>query len=156
MIREPIDKTGWEEGPWHSEPDEMDWVDDATGLQCLILRMSGGALCGYVGVKSHHPLFGKNYDDEEVYDLWCHGGLAFSESFAALWSKFEGYWFFGFDCAHSGDFSPGHAAVLRQIRAGGRHPGDSYRDLAFVKREVEGLARQLFEPLQALAGTLED
>ncbi len=33
-----VDKTGWGEGPWQSEPDKRQWQDEATGLPCLIVR----------------------------------------------------------------------------------------------------------------------
>src|SRR5688572_19554792 len=49
--------------PWESEPDAIDWVDEATGLACAVRRGGVGALCGYVGVPPGHPLFGLSYDD---------------------------------------------------------------------------------------------
>ena len=45
-----MDKTGWGPGEWTDEPDKLQWVDEATGFDCLIVRNSLGALCGYVGV----------------------------------------------------------------------------------------------------------
>lgn len=53
------DKSEWGDGPWASEPDKMQWEDEATGYPCLIVRNRFGALCGYVGVAPNHPYFGK-------------------------------------------------------------------------------------------------
>ncbi len=110
MNREPVAKSDWGEGPWQTEPDELSWVDGATGFQCLIARNSSGALCGYVGVTASHSLFRENYCSEETYDLDCHGGLTFSGG----WGDFPGSWVFCFDSAHLGDFCPRHASVLRE------------------------------------------
>lgn len=63
-----IDKSGWGEGPWQSEPDKMQWQHEATRLPCLIVRGPMGALCGYVGISEAHPAHGLSYDgtpDEE-------------------------------------------------------------------------------------------
>jgi hypothetical protein len=57
------DKTEWGAGPWQDEPDKRQWTDAVTGLPCLIVRGPIGALCGYVGVSSDHPLHGREYDD---------------------------------------------------------------------------------------------
>lgn len=46
-------------------------------------------------------------------------------------------WWFGFDCAHSGDMSPGY----RLARLHGRH--EVYRDVGYVSQQCESLARQL-------------
>jgi hypothetical protein len=59
-----IDKAEWGPGPWQDEPDKAQWQDEETGLPCMILRNHSGALCGYVGVDSTHPWFGKGYSDE--------------------------------------------------------------------------------------------
>lgn len=81
----------------------------------------------------------------------CHGGLTFSGPCSphkdnpehGICRVVEGEdktWWFGFDCAHSGDLSPG--------RLDGemfREPGSRYRDIDYVRREVAALARQLTE-----------
>ena len=55
--------------------------------------------CGYVGVDSSHPWFGKHYDN---LDVDIHGGLTWSEAFKPN-HKPDGLWWLGFDTAHSGD-----------------------------------------------------
>lgn len=154
--------------PWVGEPDREEWVDEITGLRCLILRHSSMRhLCGYVAVPEAHSLHGKGCSDEvdlpesfkdRTYDkdrtpviaMFCagdalkrgkvnielaldvHGGVTFAGELRGE----EGYWF-GFDCAHSGDLSPGLSIEVGHMR------GDIYRDIGYVRREVTGLAKQL-------------
>ena len=33
-----IEKSGWDDGVWFSEPDKRQWQDEKTGLPCLMLR----------------------------------------------------------------------------------------------------------------------
>lgn len=129
--------------PWETEPDSDRWLDPDTGLQCIAARGPLGHWCGYVGVDSEHPFYGANYSDncwpggptlESI--LRCHGGLTYSEP----WHKPEDMphlWFFGFDCAHSGDCIP-------QLDYTHELP---YRNLEFVKAECTRLAQQLAGPL---------
>lgn len=147
------DKSKWGEGPWQSEPDKLQFTDEATGLPCLIVRGPAGALCGYVGVAEGHPLFNQPHDNH--YDLECHGGLTFSD-FCHETPDNHGIchlpepgepdhvWWFGFDCAHDGDFMPGLAERLggysnkfKSLMEG------SYRDLNYVKGQCKHLASQL-------------
>lgn len=55
--------------PWESEPDQVEWASKS-GRRCLILRGPFGALCGYVGVLSGHPLFQKDYS--RCLEPWIH------------------------------------------------------------------------------------
>lgn len=91
-----VDKSSWGDGPWAAEPDKRQWLDEATGLPCLIVRGPSGALCGYVGVPRGHPCHGKHYDAvyEIVEDLDIHGGLTFSDLCAEAptresWERFK-------------------------------------------------------------------
>lgn len=70
-----IDKSSWKYG--QGEPDKVQWKDEATGFDCLIVRNFGGALCGYVGVHTEHPAHGVHYNDLE-FNAEVHGGLTFS------------------------------------------------------------------------------
>lgn len=140
-----VDKSAWpNEGPWNDEPDKLQWPDEATSLPCMIHRGPSGALCGYVGVSEGHPGFKADYDSPDV-DV--HGGLTFADMCQEQSAETgkgichipgEGepdhVWWFGFDCAHSGDLCPAHDQhSIYGI----------YRDLRYVKSQVEGLARQL-------------
>lgn len=58
-----IPKAEWAPGPWHDEPDRLEWRAPC-GLPALIVRgYVTGALCGYAGVSLGHPLYGLEYDD---------------------------------------------------------------------------------------------
>lgn len=49
------DKSDWGDGAWQSEPDKVQWRDEATGAPCLALRAEvTGAWCGYVGIPKGH------------------------------------------------------------------------------------------------------
>lgn len=148
---------GWPSGEWDSEPDKLQWPDEATGLPCLVVRHPRlGHLCGYVGVPPGHPLHG--HPDQDV-DVEVHGGLTFANACQPEEREAEGichvpgpgepehvHWF-GFDCAHAGDFSPGlhrkeldwldSLKVLRDY--------DTYRALDYVKGECAKLALQLLQ-----------
>jgi hypothetical protein len=142
------DKTEWGPGPWMDEPDEERWVDEETGLDCLILRNRLGALCGYVGVSSSHPFHGLNFgmcpircgknkcEHSPERRLEVHGGLTYSGAFQDALGRFTRSWWFGFDCTHPGDLAP---SMLRY----GATNNSTYRDRAFVEQEIRKLARQL-------------
>ncbi len=145
------------EGPWSAEPDKAQWVDEATGLDCLIVRNPSGALCGYVGLPPGHRLHGVDYDDAyEVADIDVHGGLTFADRCAEGAEDGPGIchvpepgrpaevWWLGFDCAHAGDLIPSKREVYDRasIDSSWRR-GEVYRDFGFVQQEVAGLARQL-------------
>lgn len=172
---EKTTKDGWGTGPWQTECDKRQWEDPATGLPCLIVRhLRSGHWCAYVGVAPGHPLYGMSYGSCALRptpcteDLFCdhrpdcllavHGGLTFS---GPCQKETEGVchipdpgeeaeiWWFGADCAHSGDLSPGTAALLRRI--GADHSAEFaaagypeiYRTQAYAQRECARLAAQL-------------
>lgn len=135
-----------EEGPWMTEPDREEWRHN--GVPCLAVRGPMGAWCGYAATPPGHPWHGQSYDDITAE---AHGGLTFSgpcqEGGNICHVPQEGepadvFWF-GFDCAHAGDAMPAVAFPGMPVF---RMPmfGDSvYRDLAYVKAEVEALADQI-------------
>ncbi len=143
-------KEDWGPGPWQKEPDRVEWVDTATGLTCRILRSPIGSLCGYVGVPKDHQAYGMEHDpfvgnyvdvnvewwrrhithrvEYKIIDIDVHGGLTYAGEHGD-----SGLHWFGFDCGHAFDFTPGLD-----------YNGDAtYRDLAYVTKEVESLAKQL-------------
>jgi hypothetical protein len=113
---------------WMNEPDRKEW--ESQGLPCLILRGPGKSLCGYVGVSEEHPAYGRDYSDRLLYDIDVHGGLTFAGQGDGK-HRPAGYWWLGFDCAHFGDAVPAYNIY------------GTYRDMAYVTRECEGLAKQL-------------
>lgn len=70
------------------------------GIQILV-RKGSCSFCAYIGIPEDHPLAGKNYDDEPVCGLQCHGGLTFSREGGGDWPA--GYWWYGWDYGHLGD-----------------------------------------------------
>lgn len=144
-----IDKSRWPRGPWDTEPDKVVWIDEATDLDCMIVRNSLGALCGYAAVAPGHPFYGKDYDD---VDVSVHGGLTYGARCQEGQPEAEGvchvpqpgrpadvFWF-GFDTAHFMDRVPGMPAIpgLEDF------DGDTtYKTFDYVKAEVEDLAKQL-------------
>lgn len=140
------DKTNWQRGEWDNEPDKAQWVDETTGLDCLIVRNNSGALCGYVGVPESNPHFEKDYDHEGL-DFGVHGGLTFADRCHDTGDEAKDIchseecaankivWWLGFDCAHSGDLTPKYD----------RDYGfdSTYKNFGYVKDEVTALAGQL-------------
>lgn len=153
-----VDKSEWGAGPWQGEPDKKQWLDDATGYPCLIVRSSHvtGSLCGYVGVPKTHAVYGKDYND---IDAEVHGGLTFagachkhgSEESSICHIVEEGesddVWWLGFDCAHCSDLSPAMRRTMRGIIKENyeEHEWEIYRDMKYVTDQVEFLAKQLKE-----------
>jgi hypothetical protein len=143
------DKSTWADGPWKDEPDKAHWVDPTTGLDCLIVRNNGGALCGYVGVPEGHPKHGVDYNNVAVN---CHGGLTFANKCSPSENPARGIchvaedaandnvWWLGFDCAHYLDISPAYES---HGGSGFLFSEGSYKDFDYVRQEVEYLARQL-------------
>jgi len=143
-----VDRTGWAPGPWDDEPDRREWRYD--GLPCLIVRSNGGgALCGYVGVPASHPWYGRGYDGIDC-DVEVHGGLTYSDRCAGHIchvpkpGESDDVWWLGFDCAHAYDIRPAHDALNKRYDIQPqRFGGDVYRDIDYVRGEVESLARQV-------------
>ncbi len=153
----------WGEGPWKWEPDKIQWVDDATGLDCLMHRQpNSGHWCGYVGVSEGHPYFGIGYSDctktppcEESYcghspDVDVHGGLTYAEFCQDTDDESRGIchvplpgrphkvWWLGFDCWHSGDLAPNDRNDAPSSWRSG-----TYKTRRYVENECTSLARQI-------------
>src|SRR5260221_5236702 len=129
-----IKKEGWPSGPWDDEPDRLQWLTEA-GFEGLILRSFNGSLNGYVAVSRKHPYWEKCDGD---VDLDCHGGITYCGPGGFAITKLvdpDGFhfWWFGFDCAHMGDYTP----LL--ILSGLAGIGGIYKDFYYVRPEVERL-----------------
>lgn len=144
-------KHTWPKGPWDNEPDKLVWKTKA-GLPGMIVRNGVGALCGYAAVAKGHPLFevpysrGEDYSESPEGRFEVHGGITYSDKCAGHICHVpepgepDDVWWFGFDCAHSGDFCPGMHGAFGVLQ--GRSL-ESYKDIEYVKAEVEKLAEQL-------------
>lgn len=145
-----IDRTGWEAGPWDAEPDRVDW--EYQGFPCMLIRNRYGVWCGYVGLPHGHPLYGVPYQDVDL-QVEVHGGLTYSDAcqghicHVPKPGQPDDVWWFGFDCGHAYDLSPGMQATLKRLG----HELDQtpltfrevYRDQAYAQAEVQRLAAQL-------------
>jgi len=143
---------GWPAGEWDGEPDKVQWQDDKTGLACLAKRHGRqGHWCGYVGVPPTHRLFGKGYSEA---DADVHGGLTYAdacdggaEDVGICHKPAEGepdhVWWFGFDCAHSGDHGPMDEARSKEGGIWSMSGHSRYRTLAYVQSQCASLAQQL-------------
>lgn len=151
-----VDKTGWAEGEWHNEPDYLSWTDKETDMACLIVRSQrSGALCGYVAVEEKHPLFERHYDvASDLANIEVHGGLTFGDfctepiCHVPAPGKPDKVWWFGFDCAHFLDITPGFQALWNEagvnpLKDEPPHYVHRYWNVDRVKAEVESLAVQL-------------
>jgi len=134
-----VDKSTWTDGPWKDEIDKRQWSDEETGLPCLIVRNSMGALCGYVGVQPGHPVYEQRYTS--VQDVQVHGGLTFSgrsncceRSIVVEPGESDDVWWLGFDCSHLGDITPMRLSC---------YSDEHYRDIDYVARECRSMAKQL-------------
>jgi len=68
------------DGPWNNEADKVSWIDETTGLGCIMLRQRNGTISGYVGVGPDHPLFGFEADAVPVgVSNTIHGGLTYGK-----------------------------------------------------------------------------
>lgn len=135
------------DGPWKTEPHRVEFRH--AGLDCLMVRTAMGAWCGYVGVPKAHADFGKEYGALEDIDV--HGGLTYGRECQgvvchAVDNDDTARWWFGFDCAHFCDTVPkieGLMASMKPTFFEGHTWAPKYRDLAYVRAEVESLANQL-------------
>lgn len=139
-------RSKWKSGAWGTEPDRIQWRDP-TGRVCLMRRNHMGNWCGYVGVEPGHPWHGKGYGEvdhpEHVQGVSIHGGLTYASTcdddpvrgvcHVPQMGEADHLYWLGFDCAHGGDGTPDR-------RLGGMN--STYRDVAYMKKEVENLAGQ--------------
>ena len=142
-------KALWPAGPWHDEPDRIDWVDPVTGVPCMMRRNDFGAWCGYVALPPTHPWAKLSRDEMAPYPH-CHGGLSFNDHWED-WNPENGDRYrdvdigttlpwIGFDCHHGLDLGP---ALLSD------HSDENrvYRDVQYVTAEVVYLAQHVINVL---------
>jgi len=137
--------------PWENEPDHAEWIQEPSGYKCRIVRNEiTGTLCGYVGIPKGHRFFGVGYDedrDKELGDISdnVHGGLTYSVE------GVDGWWYFGFDTAHSDDFAPKIIETLigvsrdKEPRSLRHHDCMNYKTWEFVEDEIFWLGKRLWQ-----------
>jgi hypothetical protein len=82
----------------------------------------------------------KELDD---YDAWAERATARYICHVASPGEPDPVWWFGFDCAHAGDFSPQYDEPRRLGAPTGWGSRNEYRDIAYVEGECRSLAKQL-------------
>lgn len=113
---------------WETEPSRVEF--EASGFPCLIRRHpSMGFLCGYIGVPE--SMAARSYDD---FAPAVHGGWTYMAD-NAPGEKPDGRVWYGFDCGHAGDLIP-----TMRLPA---FMDDVYRNVAFVRAELERVAAEL-------------
>lgn len=141
--------------PWETEPDNAAWTDEKLGMRCRIRRNPITlTLCGYVGVPTGNLLWGLTGQSDDASDLinaencWreldenTYGGLTYSQG------DDDGWWWFGFDTAHSDDFAPG--LVMSVLNADPKrnlldlYDSQTYKSWEFVDTEVRELKRRIY------------
>lgn len=134
-----VDRSEWNRGPWDDEPDEVLWIDDNTGLPCMMMRNHAGAWCGYVGTER---AMDSTYMSVHGGINWCRkmGAPTLALQLAMGVTNFETTWWHGFDCNHIWDEVPaeGHAKDRTAV----------YRDMQFVVSQCAKLARQIKAKLE--------
>jgi hypothetical protein len=154
--RQHIDKSSWPAGPWDTEPDEIRWIDDDTGILCVIWRHPDwGQLNGYVLISD--TMSAANLTPDTLH---VHGGVTFCDWLTDPDGTELGF-AVGFDCTHAYDHAPGLAQQLADagvpaftdagtynheaallLRSAGQ-PTSVYRDVAYVTDHVLFLADQI-------------
>lgn len=104
---------------------EKDWITKS-GLRSVVIYIEDNEhRCGYVVVPKDNIFHGANYSEiEENFNV--HGGITFSGPLTFL----DGEYAFGYDTAHSFDYSK-------------INPKGKVRNLEYCVKECESLAAQL-------------
>ncbi len=122
-------------------PLEKRFTDQATGLECAIVRQPMLHLCGYVKL----PQELKNISREEWEDdlsIEVHGGISYCSSYPFSIPDSDNDIWIGFDTAHAYDLMTYPFDTVERICEPIAR-GDKYRDVDFVKAECTKLAAQL-------------
>lgn len=125
---------------WLDEPNKLEW--EYEGYECVIIRNSiYGYLCGYVCLDIGHPWALKYSEDATIRSIDVHGGITFSDNFLPIkpYKTNVNVWWIGFAAGHTKDFCPFNNIFDTTII------NATYKNMAFIKAEVEKLARQCKE-----------
>lgn len=156
-------KDYWDKGEWDNEPDKLEF--EYRGIQCEIRRNPVfGSLCGYVLIPKGNPWIGKGES------LSMHGGETYYEDLE------DGSEKIGFDCGHYNDRMPYNAALAMEqlMKIAGtnknvkrlyelyrspvlREYNDrTYKNIGFVKNELENIVNQILDELPNQESTCSD
>jgi hypothetical protein len=111
------------------------------GYRLLIMRGPAGWCC-YIGVPLDSPLARMGYSDDALAGFECHGGLTYANDGDDVWRP-TGWWYFGWDYGHAGDWSP----IYDEAGIGGlsSHTGEKKWKFSEVKAQMESAFTQMKE-----------
>lgn len=144
-------KKDFPKGIWLKEPDLCFWYFG--GLPCLTVRdMSMGIWKGFVGIDSEHPLYEKSIQDiiglPQALDLFraAYGGLNGAGKLSPKYQNYaQDYWWIGIETTQGSDLMPllkldqSDADMVKLLS------NQTYKDLHFIRRETNKLAKQLLK-----------
>lgn len=125
-----------EAAPWENEPVEPQTGASPEGLPWCVMRGPLGAWNGYVGVPPGHLAFVFSNIAKDTLEV--HGGITYTrEANTPESAAPNDFLWFGFDCAHVQDITPGSLPPMETYAV--------YRTLEFALAETLSLAKQLGE-----------
>lgn len=142
-----LNKKNFPPGDWMREPDHCEW--DSYGLHCLALRdMKLGIWRGFVSIPKEHKEFGKNLteliSEEWGMNLEVHGGVCVAGKLPLRYKELnKDSWWIGFECTQGEDLFPLTKYDLNDPIFQGIRNHQTYKDLFFIRRETNSLAKQL-------------
>lgn len=144
-----FNKKDFPPGIWLKEPDLCLW--HYQHVPCLALRdMSMGIWKGFVGLDANHFLYEKNMDYilnlPQALDLFriIHGGLSTAGRVANKYHGYgKNYWWIGMEASQGSDLMP--LLNLDQSDMSKILSNQTYKDLHFIRRETNKLAKYLIK-----------
>ena len=131
-------------GEWLREPDVCKW--ESNGFQCLAIREKQmGVWTAFVGVSKEHSSFSKPLKillhEPWFLNLNVHGGV----STIGKNSLDKDLWWFGWDTSQGEDLMPLVQFDPDDPILGQYHINHTYKNLKFVIKETNLLAKQLLK-----------
>lgn len=124
------------------------WFDEGLKITILSLRSHFTA---YIGIHLSHPLAGKSYDDLPIN---AHGGLTYSNEGDDEPLE-KGYWWYGWDYAHAGDYHyPGEDMIEKYKEEGLFQKRDDEKD--WTLKEVKSDSWEPIYEMKKLMKLAED
>jgi len=120
----------------HIRKEEGDYFEFYSyNLKCYGSRGPLFAWNGYIEIPKIHGFYGKYNESGSGSGIMVHGGITYDECTEDILT-------IGFDCAHSGDFTPGFLYTLGERF---KRDGDTYKDVEYIRTELESVSKQIHE-----------
>lgn len=142
-------------GVWRQEFEKVAWTDASTGMSCIIRRMAGGYLAGFVAVPPGHPIYGWSAEAVPTATIHVHGGLNYARPCDSQGPEdtsichvradeardHDDAWWLGFSCNGLADLIPDDRSHANEaLRLGVEQ---EYRDVRYVFDQCTSLAHDL-------------